>query len=239
MRSVLFSLLLLTASASGVAQAEDKKNVDPFEPMNRALFGLNNQLDRFVLRPVAVGYDFVMPGFAKRGVSNVFANLYDINAALNAVLQGRLKGALQDGGRFVVNSTIGLAGFFDVATPMGIPVYRTDFGQTLAIWGVDSGPYFMVPLFGPRTMRSGAGTVFDTVMSVPGYIDNVALRNSLWGTELISARASLLSSDELLSGDQYIFVRDAYLQYRDALVNDGEIVDTFSDFEEDEDFEEF
>jgi phospholipid-binding lipoprotein MlaA len=239
MRSVLFSLLMMSSLLAGGVHAEDKKNVDPFEPMNRALFEFNNQLDRFFLRPVAVGYDYVMPGFAKRGVGNVFANLYDVNAALNAVLQGRFKGALQDSGRFLVNSTIGVVGLFDVATPMGIPVYRTDFGQTLAIWGLDSGPYVMVPLFGPRTMRSGVGTMFDTVMSVPAYIDNVALRNTLWGTELISARASLLSSDELLSGDQYIFVRDAYLQYRDALVNDGEVIDTFSDFEAEEDFEDF
>ena len=123
---------------------------------------------------------------------------------------------------------------------MGIRPNRTDFGQTLAIWGFESGPYLMVPFFGPRTVRSGTGTIFDTYTSVPAYIDNVPLRNTLWGMELVHGRAMLLSSDELISGDRYIFVRDAYLQFREAFVNDGEVQDNFSDFEEDsEDWEEF
>ena len=215
------------------------RNVDPFESINRPLFTLNNQLDRFILRPLAVGYDYVVPGFAKRGVGNVFANMFDATSAVNAVLQGRFKGAAQGGGRFVVNSTVGILGIFDVASRMGIQPYRTDFGHTLARWGASPGPYLMVPFFGPRSLRSGTGSVFDAYISVPYYIDNVRLRNTLWGMELIHGRASLLDSDELISGDRYIFVRDAYLQHREALVNDGEVQDSFSDFEEDEDWEEF
>ncbi len=238
MRFIL-TLLIVLLPAGLAAQPESGANVDPFEPFNRAMFRVNNELDRFLLKPAAQGYDFIMPAPAKRGVSNVFANLFDANSAVNAVLQGRFEGALQSGGRFLVNSTVGIVGLFDVATKVGIRPYRTDFGHTLAIWGVGRGPYLMVPLFGPRTLRSGTGTVVDTYVSVPFYIDNVAVRNTLWGTELISGRAALLSSDELLSGDQYIFVRDAYLQYRDAFVNDGEVTDTFSDFEDEEDFEEF
>ena len=121
---------------------------------------------------------------------------------------------------------------------MGIRPYRTDFGHTLAIWGVPAGPYVMVPLFGPRTFRSGTGTIVDTYASVPTYIDNVPVRNSIWGLELVDGRARLLSADELISGDRYIFVRDAYLQQREAFVNDGEVVDEFSDFgdEWEEDF---
>jgi phospholipid-binding lipoprotein MlaA len=235
-----YFLVLLLALPLGMAQAgEQERNVDPLEAINRPLFTINNTLDKYLMRPVAKGYDWVMPDFAKRGVGNMFANMYDFNSAINGVLQGRFKGAAQGGGRFVVNSTLGLVGLFDVATPMGIRPYRTDFGHTLAIWGFESGPYVMVPFFGPRTFRSGTGTIFDTYTSIPTYIDNVPLRNSLWGLELVDGRASLLKADELITGDQYIFVRDAYLQFRETFVNDGEVQDTFSDFEEGEDFEEF
>jgi phospholipid-binding lipoprotein MlaA len=230
----LLFLLCLLAPISTVAQEvlPPENNVDPLEWFNRPMFALNDGLDRFLVRPVAKGYDFVMPDPAQRGVGNFFANLYDFNAAINAVLQGRFKGAAQGGGRFLVNSTVGLLGIFDVATPMGIRPYRTDFGHTLAIWGAPPGPYVMVPLFGPRTFRSGTGTIVDTYTSVPTYIDNVPLRNSIWGLELVDGRARLLSADELISGDRYIFVRDAYLQSREAFVNDGEVVDNFSDFDD-------
>jgi phospholipid-binding lipoprotein MlaA len=236
----LILLLILTVSPVSIAQIEEEQsNVDPLEFINRPLFTLNNQLDRFIMRPMAVGYDFVVPAPAKRGVGNMFANLYDANATVNAVLQWRLEGAAQSGGRFLVNSTVGVAGLFDVASRMGIRPYRTDFGHTLAIWGFEPGPYLMVPFFGPRTVRSGTGTIFDTYTSVPAYIDNVRLRNSLWALELIHGRSTLLSTDELISGDAYIFVRDAYLQYRQSFTNDGVVEDSFSEFEDEEDFEEF
>lgn len=208
-------------------------NDDPLEAINRPLFVVNDVLDRWALRPLAKGYDYIMPAPAQRGVSNFYANLYDVTSTFNAVLQWRWDGAAQSGGRFLVNSTLGLAGLFDVATPMGIRSYRTDFGQTLALWGVPEGPYLMLPLFGPRTFRSGTGTLVDTfALSVPPYIDDRAVRNSIWGLELVHGRARLLGSDELISGDRYIFVRDAYLQQRAAFVNDGEIHDDFADFED-------
>ena len=233
-------VLLLVLSPVTVHAREKEKNVDPFEAINRPLFELNNTLDRFLIRPMAKGYDWVMPDFAQRGVGNMFANMYDFNAAINAVLQWRLEGAAQGGGRFLVNSTLGVVGLFDVATPLGIRAYRTDFGHTLALWGFESGPYLMVPFFGPRTIRSGTGTIFDTYTSIPTYIDNVRLRNSLWGLELIDGRARLLAADELITGDRYIFVRDAYLQARETFVNDGVVQDSFYDFnDEDEDWEDF
>lgn len=233
-------LLAILAMPLSTAWAQDReRNVDPLEAINRPLFEINNKFDQYLLRPVAKGYDWVMPGFAKRGVGNVFANMYDFTSAINGVLQGRFQGAAQGGGRFLVNSTLGLAGLFDVATPMGIRPYRTDFGHTLAIWGFDSGPYLMVPLFGPRTVRSGAGTIFDTYTSIPDYLDNVRLRNSLWGLELVDGRARLLQADELLSGDAYIFIRDAYLQQRETFVNDGVVQDDFSDFGDEDNWEEF
>ena len=232
-------VLLLTFPAIAATAQEQEKNPDPFEPVNRALFAFNDSIDRWFLRPVAKGYDWITPAPVQRGVGNMFANMYDFNAAINGVLQWRWAGAAQSSGRFIVNSTVGLLGVFDVATTMGISPYRTDFGHTLAIWGFESGPYLMVPLFGPRTIRSGTGTIFDTYTSIPTYIDNVRVRNSLWGLELIDGRARLLNADELVTGDRYIFIRDAYLQGRETFVNDGVVQDDFSDFGAEEDWEEF
>jgi phospholipid-binding lipoprotein MlaA len=232
-------VLVLTFQAVAATAQEQEKNPDPFEPVNRALFAFNDSIDRWFLRPVAKGYDWITPAPVQRGVGNMFANMYDFNAAINGVLQWRWAGAAQSSGRFLVNSTVGLLGVFDVATTMGISPYRTDFGHTLAIWGFESGPYLMVPLFGPRTIRSGTGTIFDTYTSIPTYIDNVRVRNSLWGLELIDGRARLLNADELVTGDRYIFIRDAYLQGRETFVNDGVVQDDFSDFGIDEDWEEF
>jgi phospholipid-binding lipoprotein MlaA len=234
LRTLLFFVLLLMA---GPGLAADK-NPDPFEPLNRSMFVFNNGLDRFLIRPVAKGYDFITPAPVQRGVGNLFANMWDANATINSVLQWRWDGVTQSGGRFVINTTVGLLGFFDVASRLGVRPYRTDFGHTLATWGFDTGPYLMVPFFGPRTVRSGTGTIFDTYTSIPAYISNVRLRNTLWGLELIDARARLLNADELISGDRYIFVRDAYMQQREFFVNDGVVVDNFSNFPE-EDWEEF
>ena len=237
-RYIIALTLLLPLTPAWAQEQEKRRNVDPLESVNRPLFALNNTLDKYLIKPLAQGYQFVTPDIVERGVGNFFANMYDFSAALNSVLQWRWKGAAQGGGRFLINSTLGIAGVLDVATPMGLRPYRTDFGHTLAIWGFESGPYLMVPFFGPRTVRSGIGTIVDTYTSVPTYIDNVRLRNSLWGLELVDGRARLLQAEELISGDRYIFVRDAYLQQREYFVNDGKVQDTFSsDIEED--WEEF
>jgi phospholipid-binding lipoprotein MlaA len=233
-------ILVLVLVLPAIAPAQEQlKNPDPFESFNRGMFAVNDVLDRFMIRPLAKGYDWVTPDPIQRGVGNLFANMYDFNSAINGVLQWRWEGAAQSSGRFLVNSTVGLLGVFDVATRMGIRPYRTDFGHTLAIWGVDAGPYLMVPFFGPRTMRSGAGTIFDTYTSIPTYIDNVRLRNSLWGLELVDGRARLLNTEDLMSGDRYIFIRDAYLQQRETFVNDGVVQDDFSDFREEGEWEDF
>ncbi|MFO7553534.1 MAG: VacJ family lipoprotein [Haliea sp.] len=221
------------------AMAQDTVNPDPWEGLNRPIFEFNERLDQYLLKPAAKGYQAVLPDPAEKGVSNFFSNLRDANSTINAVLQGRPGGAARAGGRFLLNSTIGMLGLFDVASRMGVEPYRTDFGHTLAIWGLPPGPFLMVPMLGPRTARSGTGTVFDALTSVEVSIDDVRLRNSLFGLELIDTRARLLKAEELMSGDRYIFVRDAYLQQRRALVNDGVVEDNFSDFGDadwDEDF---
>lgn len=235
---VLVAALLLQCGCATAQTADEPVNRDPFEGINRAIFVFNDNVDRWALAPVARTYKFIMPAFAERGVSNFFANLYDLNGALNAVLQGRFRNAAQNSGRFVVNSTVGMFGFVDVASEMGIAPYRTDFGHTLAIWGVGSGPYLMVPFLGPRTVRSGMGTAFDTVASLQWQINDNATRNWLFAVEIVDNRAALTAAEDLITGDRYIFIRDAYLQQREYFVKGGVVEDSFSDFEEEFDWEE-
>ena len=232
-------VLLLFLSVPSLSMGEEEKNPDPLESFNRPIFALNDGFDKYFLRPVAIGYGFVMPNFLQTGVGNFFLNLLDANAAVNSVLQGRLDGAAKGTGRFLVNSTFGILGLIDVATPMGIDKYTTDFGHTLAIWGVPSGPYIMVPLLGPRTIRSGTGTAVDSFASLTQAIDHVPTLNTVRAADLVDLRSGLLRVDDLISGDRYIFVRDAYLQQRDQLTGDGTVEDSFSDFEESDWDEEF
>jgi phospholipid-binding lipoprotein MlaA len=242
MRPFLTILTALLLGLSPAVQTEElpgtAPDYDPFESFNRAMFSFNEQLDAYFMKPVAKGYHFVMPDFAEQGVTNVFANLYDANSSFNALLQGRFGNALRGGGRFLVNSTFGILGVFDIATRMGLRPYPTDFGHTLAVWGLPQGPYFMVPLYGPRTLRSGVGSIVDVYATPQAYIDNVRLRNSVFGLELVDSRARLLDAEELISGDRYIFVRDVYLQQRKVLVNEGKVDDSFSDFGEEGNWEE-
>jgi len=231
--------LLVLALALPCAQVAQGSDVDPLEPINRPIFAFNDMLDTFVLRPAAKGYDYVVPQGMQLGIGNFFGNMLDVNRALNSLLQGKWSGARDSAGRVLVNSTLGMFGFFDVATELGIERQRADFGETLASWGVPQGPYLVVPLFGPRTVRSGAGTLVDTFASVPFYIEDSTVTWSLFSLGIVHARARLLDSDQLMSGDRYIFIRDAYLQQRAArLSDDGVVKDEFSDFEDDwsEDF---
>ena len=236
---IFFPLFLLLSAGSLHAQVTaEEKNIDPFESINRAMFALNNEMYNYALRPVVESYQFIMPDAAERGVHNFFANLTDVNAIFNSILQGRMQKAAQNSGRFLVNTTFGIAGFVDVATAMGIGRYRTDFGHTLALWGVQPGPYLMVPFFGPHTIRRGTGTVVDIYASPPTYLDDVAWRNSLYALSLVDGRSGLIQAEQLLSGDRYLFVRDAYLQQRDAFVNDGVVEDNFSNYDEDDDWDD-
>jgi len=233
-RVTLASLMLL---ATACATTQEEPNPDPFEGVNRMVFAFNDRLDKAVLRPAAQVYKTITPVFVERGVSNFFANLYDINGAVNALLQARFPEVARNSGRFVVNSTVGMFGFVDVASEMGIPPYRTDFGHTLALWGFRSGPYLMLPFFGPRTVRSGVGTAFDTVASLQWQLDTTS-RNLLFVLEVIDNRAALTAADDLITGDRYIFIRDAYLQQRRYFVTGGEVKDSFSDYEEEFDWDE-
>ncbi len=237
-RILIVVLLLIIESGCATVQDEPVPNPDPFEGVNRVIFSFNDGVDKFVLAPVARSYKTVTPAFAQRGISNFFANLYDINGALNAALQGRFDGAANNSGRFLVNSTVGMFGFVDVASEMGISPYRTDFGHTLAIWGFRRGPYLMIPFLGPRTVRSATGTAFDTVASLQWQISDERTRNWLFAVEIIDNRAALTAAEDLITGDRYIFIRDAYLQQREYFVTGGQVEDSFSDFEDDFDWDE-
>ena len=233
--SLSFLFFFISLSVMAEKDGVSYSNLDPLESVNRPIFVFNDKLDRFILRPIAVGYDTISPDFIQRGVGNIFSNTADFTASLNRILQGDFVEATSSGGRFLVNSTLGLLGIFDVASAMGINEEKTDFGQTLSVWGFSSGPYLMVPMFGPRTVRSGAGTIVDSLSSVEKQIDNVPLRNSVWGIKVIDGRAELLKADDLITGDRYIFVRDAYLQRRKAFESGDVVIDNF-EYETEEEF---
>lgn len=235
-----FLLFLLMALAPVALQAADEEHSnDPFEPVNRKIYAFNEGLDSYVLRPIAKGYRTITPDPVERGVNNFIGNILEFNTIINSVLQGRAADALHSTGRFFVNTTVGLGGFFDVASSMGAERRQADFGQTLASWGVGEGPFLMLPILGPKTLRSGAGTVVDIYSGIPFLVDDTVVQYGFTAIETIDIRAQLLTADELLSGDRYIFVRDAYRQRREYFNSGGEVDDTFSDFESEEDYEDF
>lgn len=232
-RAFLSVFLVLTSWCSLSAGSEaDIRVSDPLEPINRVVFDFNIHADNYVLRPVAQGYDAITPAVVRRGVNNFFANLWDINGALNAFLQGRFREGADNTLRFVTNSTLGFVGIFDIASDIGIRRYQTDFGHTMALWGAPQGAYVVFPFLGPRTLRSGLGTVVDGYASPTGQVNGTEVQWGLRAAELVNLRAGLLGTDRLLSGDQYIFLRDAYLQQRKALISDGQAKDAFSEFDD-------
>ena len=215
-----FSLLLLSCF-SLMAQAAPEKPIsydDPWERMNRAIFSFNDTLDTYALKPVAKGYDTVTPKPVQTGVSNFFNNIGEIRNTLNAAFQLKGVAALTSLTRLAVNSTVGVLGVFDVASSMGIETKYQDFGITLAEWGVPSGPYVMLPFFGPRTLRGSVGGVPDAYFS-PLYSANPeSMRWTAIGVKAVNTRADLLKSEDLIMGDRYSFIRDAYLQNREFII---------------------
>ena len=222
--ALLFGLLLGSAAAwCGEEEA------DPLEGFNRRVFEFNEVLDRNLLKPAARGYQAVSPQFVDTGVSNVFTNLGKVPAFVNHVLQWRLAEAGSDGRRFLVNSTLGLFGLFDVASKLGIEQHDTDLGVTLGRWGVGSGAYIVLPLFGPSTVRDGVSRGGDLFLHPLFYVDDETTKWSLRALEVVDLRADLLSVEELITGDRYIFLRDLYLQRREFLITGELPEDDFGD----------
>jgi phospholipid-binding lipoprotein MlaA len=207
---------ILLAQLSGCATGPERNPADPLEPLNRATYRFNDVLDRNVAQPVARGYNRVVPRPLRTGVENFFSNLGDVAVMANDFLQLRLGDGMNDLMRIAVNSSFGLLGVLDVATPAGIPKRKQDFGLTLGHYGVPSGPYLVLPLFGPSSFRDAAGFGVDQFAAPQNYAEP-AVRNTLWGVDFVSTRARYLNATNLLEQaalDQYLFVRDAYLGRR-------------------------
>lgn len=217
-------LLLLISMIFFAGCSSAHNPVDPLEPFNRNVYKFNDTIDKAVVKPVAQGYSAVMPEFGKTMVSNFFYNLEDVLVTTNDLLQFKFKQALSDGARFVVNSTVGVLGLFDVATHAGLPKHNEDFGQTLGKWGVGDGPYLVLPIWGSSTVRDSVGLYGDSLASPIFQIDDMRTRNQMYLVKGVSVRAGLLDKEKVLDEaviDRYEFIRDTYLLYRKNLVYDG------------------
>ena len=198
---------------------------DPFEDLNRDIFIFNEKLDEKILKPAALTYRKVTPQFARTGVTNFFNNLEEIDTTINQVLQGEIKYAFNDAGRFVINSTIGLFGLIDVASKMGLERHEEDFGQTLGVWGVDSGPYIMIPFLGPSNPRDLLSRPISSFLSGTFAMEDNDVKITLVGIDALETRERLLDAETLIIGDKYIFVKDAYVQSREYEINNGSTED--------------
>ena len=194
---------------------------DPFEDLNRDIFIFNEKLDEKLLKPAALTYRKVTPQFARTGVTNFFNNLEEIDTTINQVLQGEIKYAFNDAGRFVINSTIGLFGLIDVASKMGLEKHEEDFGQTLGVWGFDSGPYIMIPFLGPSNPRDLLSRPISSFLSGTFAMEDNDVKITLVGVDALETRERLLDAETLIIGDKYIFVKDAYIQSREYEINNG------------------
>jgi phospholipid-binding lipoprotein MlaA len=199
---------------------------DPYEGFNRAVFSFNDTVDTYALKPVATVYRDVTPSFVQTGVGNFFGNLGDAWTAVNNLLQGKGEAGMTDVTRFALNSTLGILGLFDIASEAGLQKHKEDFGQTLGTWGVSSGPYLMLPLLGPSTVRDTVALPADFAGNIWRYKDPVNVRNIGTGVNLVDTRASLLDATSMLEDaalDRYEFIRDGFLQRRESQINpDGD-----------------
>ena len=198
---------------------------DPFEDLNRDIFIFNEKLDETLLRPAAIAYRKVTPQFARSGVTNFFNNLEEIDTTINQVLQGEIKYAFNDAGRFVINTTIGLFGLIDVASKMGLERHEEDFGQTLGVWGFNSGPYIMIPFLGPSNPRDLLSRPISSFLSGTFAMEDDDVKITLVGIDALETRERLLDAETLIIGDKYIFVKDAYVQSRAYEINNGSTED--------------
>jgi phospholipid-binding lipoprotein MlaA len=217
-------LIATLASVSGCATT----NKDPLEGLNRGIYKFNDVADRYAIKPVAKAYKAVAPSPVRIGISNFFSNLGTLTTVVNDVLQLKFAQAFSDAGRFVINTTFGVAGLFDVAGMDNIPKHQEDFGQTLGYWGMGSGAYLVLPILGPSTVRDASGLVIDTVTSDPiQYLHNIGqirTYNQVRAVQLLDKRTQLLDATDLVDNasiDPYAFMRDAYLQRRASLIQDG------------------
>ncbi|OUW89227.1 MAG: hypothetical protein CBD86_00565 [Gammaproteobacteria bacterium TMED226] len=229
MRILYFLIILI----SPLLISADEVN-DPFEEINRKTYEFNESLDKNILKPVAEVYSNFPPK-VKKGVTNFFNNLEEVDTFINQLLQGKPKESINDLSRFVINTTIGIGGIFDVASKMGLKRHEEDFGQTLAVWGVSEGPYIMLPFLGPSTLRDTLSRPVSSFLSVTFHMTEDDVNIALKSIDALETRERLLDVESLLSGDKYVFVKDAYIQSMYYEIKDGidvkdEFVDDMDDF---------
>ena len=234
--ALLCCFLVAGCSSIPAAPREDRAEYDPWEPLNRQIHGFNRTYDRFILKPIAQGYEFIFPEVVRIGIRNFSSNLRTPLNAIGAFLQGKGKNGATQTVRFVYNSTFGILGILDVATPLGFERQNEDFGQVFAHWGIPDGPFIIIPLIGPSTVRDGLALPLDILADPLIWYDNASVRDKLWGLRYVDVRQALLSADVLTdqSADPYITIREAYLQNRLFLIYDSN-----PPVEEDEYFDEF
>ena len=250
-KPLLFIMFICLTGCSTLNRPADPN--DPLESYNRNMFEFNDGVDRYVLKPVAKGYDAITPGFVQKGVNNFFSNLDDFVVIINDILQFKLVQLASDTGRLLINSTLGLGGLIDWASDMNMPKHNEDFGQTLGYWGVPTGAYFVIPILGPSTIRDTTGLIVDTAEldpiwrkledGLPAPSREAEKAQIISVVKAIDLRASLLKAEKILDAaalDKYTFVREAFLQRREHLVYDGNPPTKPQEFDESElfDFDE-
>jgi phospholipid-binding lipoprotein MlaA len=223
-RLAFFALVALVASGCASTPADQRAEHDPWENLNRGLYKFNDTVDRVTLKPIAKGYEKVIPAPVRRSVTNFSRNLATPGSALNSFLQGKGTDGMSELSRFLVNSTFGIAGLFDVARHAGLEPKREDFGQTAAVWGIPSGPYVVVPFLGPRTLRGALTQPLDVFVDPLYHYDDSSVRTKVWALRLIDLRARVLPLEDLVqdSNDPYVSVRESYLQNREFEIYDGD-----------------
>ena len=226
-KKFLLLLTVLSFTLLGGCATTGGDQRDPIEGLNRAIYKFNDGLDRMLFKPVAKGYRAVTPGPVDKGVSNFFGNIEDVVTTVNGLLQFKFRQGGSDAMRVLINSTIGLLGIFDVASGIGFEKHDEDFGQTLGSWGVGHGPYLMLPLFGPSSVRDATGKFVDASAFDPGdRFVHVPTRNTLRAIEAVDTRADPLGATSVLEEaalDKYTFIKETYFQQRENAVNDGEL----------------
>ncbi len=228
------ALILLACFLAGCAAPRDPR--DPWEPVNRVTFEVNETIDKTIIKPAAIGYKAITPDPVRTWVRNFFSNLNDVIVLANVLLQGKFAQAADDFARLFINSTWGLLGINDIASLVGLEKHNEDLGQTLAVWGLGPGPYFVIPLIGPSTVRDTVGFVGDLYLAPILDIEDAGTRNLVIALRIISARTDLLDVEDLIDEaamDRYNFIREAYLQRRLNLIYDGNPPRIYDDEEAD------
>ena len=206
--------------------------VDPYQNLNEKTHNFNQSLDESIATPIAKTYKKITPDFIEIGVTNFTDNIEDVNIALNNLLQGKIKDGLSDIARFTINSTVGILGIFDAASTIGLKKHSEDFGQTLAVWGVGDGPYVVLPILGPSTLRDTLARIPEAFLTPLLLIDHHRTSYELTAIDLLDKRARYLGLETIVIGDDYLFYRDAYLQSREFDIKDGLVEDDFDDFDD-------